>query len=276
MTIPTRFAMVGFALLLVAACGGGTGEDTSTTEGPSSTSTPGNTTAAPMSTWFADQLAVGDCWNDTVDADGDFDYSGTPEFVDCSAPHDNEVFAAWVPEGDTFPGEDALDEIAEEVCDPAFEEFIGLPWEDTGGLDYFWLYPDQDEWEEGARGLACSVYLRNVEVAGTLEGIGREARPYDFPPSAPIPADALVIRAGLTDEGDRLVSFDVMTDPATTLEQILTAVAAAGWTVDASGAASRTAVLELSHEGVEYTITITEPEEEGELVSVAFYYPSGP
>jgi hypothetical protein len=123
--------------------------------------------------------------------------------------------------------------------------------------------------------MACSVYLRDVEVVGSLEGIGRRARPFDFPEDAPIPSDALLIRAGLTDEGDRLVAFDLETDPATTLEQILTGVDAAGWTVDASGGASRTVVLELSHAGVEYTITITAPEEEGELVTVAFYYPAG-
>jgi len=268
-------AAIGIALLLVAGCGGNTG-DTTSSSGPGSTSTmAATTTTAPASMWFADHLAVGLCWNETFDAGGDFDYSGTPEFVDCSTPHDNETFAAWVPEGDAYPGEEGFDALAGEMCDPAFEEFIGIPWEEAGGLDYFWLWPEEASWEDGARGMACSVYLRDVGVVGSLEGIGRGARPFDFPADAPIPGDALLIRAGLTEEGDRLTSFDVETDAAATLEQILAAIDAVGWTVDASGGASLTVVLELSHEGAAYTITITAPEDDGDLVSVAFYYPAG-
>lgn len=274
--MPTRLGAMGVALLLIAGCGGGTGDTTSSTA-PAATSTSApvaTTSTVPESMWFADHLSVGDCWNDTLNDGGGFDYSGIPELVDCSAPHDNEVFAAWTPEGDEYPGEEALDAAAEEACDPAYEAFVGIPWEEAGGLDYFWLWPDEEDWATGARGMACSVYLRNVEVMGSLEGVGRGARPFDFPEDAPIPDDALLIRAGLTEDGDdRLAAFDVETDPATTLEQILTLIEAAGWTVDASGGASRTVVIELSHEGAEYTITITAPEEEDELVSVAFYYP---
>jgi hypothetical protein len=225
--------------------------------------------------WFAEYLAIGDCWNETFDADGEFDYSGVPEIVDCSVPHDNEVFAVWVPEAGEYPREEGFEAIAEEMCDPAYAAFFGIDWRDAGGLDYFWLYPEEEDWAVDAHGMACSAYLRDVEVVGSLAGIGRGARPFDFPEDAPIPADALLIRAGLTEEGDQRASFfETETDPAETFEQITAAVDAVGWTVDAQGEASRTVVLELSHEGVEYTITITTPEEEGEPVSVAFYYPA--
>jgi hypothetical protein len=242
------------------------------------TTTPGSTTVTsepPQNAmWFAEYLAMGDCWNETSDADGEFDYSGVPEVVDCAVPHDNEVFAVWVPPIGDYPGEAGFEAIAEEVCDPAFVAFFGIDWHDAGGLDYFWLYPEEEAWAAGSYGMACSAWLRTVEVAGSLAGIGRGARPFDFPEDAPIPADALLIRAGLTEEGDQRASFfEVETDPATTLAQIMAAIEAADWTVDAQSGASRTVVLELSHGGVEYTITITTPEEEGEPVSVGFYYP---
>lgn len=264
-------------MLIMTACGGSTDSTTATSQPLTTTLASTTVTSAPSQGpgWFAEHLAVGDCWNEPDHPDGEFDYSGVPDVVDCSVPHDNEVFAVFTPDGGEYPGEDGFEQIAQEVCDPEFSAYVGVDWSDAGALTYFWLYPDPGPWAEGIRGMACSAYLRDDAIAGSVAGIGTGTRPFDFPGDAPIPADALLIRTGLTDEGDRLALFEVETDPATTLEQILTAIDAVGWMVDASGGASRTVVLELSHEGADYTITITTPEDEAEPVRVAFYYPAG-
>jgi Septum formation len=116
------------------------------------------------------ELAVGDCFDDGDMALGEFEEVGEVPLVDCSEPHHNEVYAVVTVDGEVFPGEEAIQAQADEVCFAAFDPFVGLDYE-SSALDFGWLVPTADSWEMGDRVVACFVYrLDLAEVSGTLEG----------------------------------------------------------------------------------------------------------
>ncbi len=117
-------------------------------------------------------LAVGDCFDD-----GDMTVEGIEEvgevpMVECSEPHDNEVYAVVSVEGERFPGEVAIQTEADEVCLDSFPKFVGLDYQ-TSVLDFGWLVPTAETWEAGDRVVACFIYRMDLEkVTGTLQGAG--------------------------------------------------------------------------------------------------------
>ncbi len=116
------------------------------------------------------ELAVGDCFDDGDMALGEFEEVGEVPLVDCIEPHDNEVYAVVTVDGEVFPGEEAIQAQADEVCLEAFDPFVGLDYE-SSALDFGWLVPTADSWEMGDRVVACFVYrLDLAKVSGTLEG----------------------------------------------------------------------------------------------------------
>ena len=116
------------------------------------------------------ELAIGDCFDDGDMALGEFAEVGEVPLVDCTEPHDNEVYAVVTVDGDAFPGEEAIQAQADEVCLEAFDPFVGLDYE-SSALDFGWLVPTADSWEMGDRVVACFVYrLDLAKVSGTLEG----------------------------------------------------------------------------------------------------------
>ena len=117
-------------------------------------------------------LAVGDCFDDGDMALGELEEIGEVPLVECSVPHDNEVYAVVTVDGEVFPGEEAIQIQADEVCLDAFDPFVGLDYE-SSALDFGWLIPTADTWEMGDRVVACFVYrLDLAKVSGTLEGSG--------------------------------------------------------------------------------------------------------
>ena len=116
------------------------------------------------------ELAVGDCFDDGDLALGELEEVGEVPLVECSEPHDNEVYAVITVDGDVFPGEQAIQAHADEVCLDAFDPFVGLDYQ-SSALDFGWLVPTADSWEMGDRVVACFVYRLDLEkVSGTLEG----------------------------------------------------------------------------------------------------------
>lgn len=109
------------------------------------------------------ELSVGDCFDEAADFDGG-EVSDVP-IVDCEEPHDYEVFATedWN-EGDDYPGDAALVEWADGVCEGAFESYVGSPYA-TSALYYTHLVPSAGSWTTGDREVACML----VEVDGNGE-----------------------------------------------------------------------------------------------------------
>ena len=116
------------------------------------------------------ELAVGVCFDDGDLALGEMEEVGEVPLVECSEPHDNEVYAIVAVEGDVFPGEQTIQTQADDVCLDAFDPFVGLDYE-SSALDFGWLVPTADSWEMGDRVVACFLYRLDLEkVSGTLEG----------------------------------------------------------------------------------------------------------
>lgn len=109
------------------------------------------------------------------------EYVGDVDVYDCAEAHLYEVFAVFdVEDGAdaSFPGDDAIFEIADEACLPYFEPYVGIDY-DLSLLYYFAFYPDQSSWEGGDRELACVLYQpddagsEDLRLLGTMQGAAR-------------------------------------------------------------------------------------------------------
>ena len=74
--------------------------------------------------------------------------------VDCSAPHWGEVYALAPIDAETLPDFEELNTMAFEACTPAFEEYIGTPYEESS-LDATWYFPNATNWDAGEHVIAC-------------------------------------------------------------------------------------------------------------------------
>lgn len=114
------------------------------------------------------ELKVGDCFTEpTPDSDG---LVGDLEFVKCSVEHDNEAFKDSSMSDAKFPGDDATFSAADDVCGPAFFDFIGTDNTYDGSLSYSYFVPTQDSWAKGDRAISCYAYDNNGKTTGTLKG----------------------------------------------------------------------------------------------------------
>jgi hypothetical protein len=121
----------------------------------------------------AGDVVVGDCFDDP--------YGETDEWVEvdgvllvpCDGPHDLEAFHRFeLPDGE-FPSDEAMDRAVDEECIPAFEGFVGRPYEDSE-LDLAFLTPSADSWADGDREVLCSLYAMDLsQLEGSMEGSGR-------------------------------------------------------------------------------------------------------
>jgi hypothetical protein len=118
-------------------------------------------------------LGIGDCFDDgEMSAGAGVEEIGDVPLVDCTEPHDNEVYEIQTVEGDGFPGDQQIADEADRICFDAFEGFVGLDYQ-SSSLDFGWLVPTAESWDAGDRLVACFVYRVDLEkVSGTLEGAG--------------------------------------------------------------------------------------------------------
>lgn len=115
-------------------------------------------------------LEVGTCFND---ADSTATELSEVPIVDCSEPHDNEVYHLFdLPDGD-YPGEAAVSTAANEGCLDAFAGYVGTAYLDSE-LDYFPLTPTSGSWDAGDREVVCALYdLTLAQLTGSMQGAGR-------------------------------------------------------------------------------------------------------
>lgn len=124
---------------------------------------------AACSTGSVFSLEMGSCFNDQV-AEEVFDVP----IVECSEPHDNEVYLLIdYTESDTFPGDAAMESWTIDRCLEAFEPFVGVTYE-SSELDAGYLYPTTESWDNGDRESVCFVYELDLSlVTGSLRGVAR-------------------------------------------------------------------------------------------------------
>lgn len=100
------------------------------------------------------------------------------ETVDCSEPHDAEVFALpqfpAVEQDAAFPGPDALQAFADERCVADFEPYTGSAYADAAPLLIKPLVPSQESWEDADdRAVVCLiVHEDGTQLVGSQAGRG--------------------------------------------------------------------------------------------------------
>ena len=100
-----------------------------------------------------DDLRAGDCFN-AGDATEISDVDGVP----CGQAHEYEVFSLASYEGDgTFPSDAQLEGIFTEVCEPAFETYVGEPYA-TSVIYGTMITPSEESWADGDREYICVLY----------------------------------------------------------------------------------------------------------------------
>lgn len=122
------------------------------------------------------EIQVGDCFTEAEmeTALGGGDEISEIPLIDCSEPHDSEVFYVEdLPEGD-FPGEASVMASMEEICSgSAFEEFIGVDYMESE-IYAAGLYPNSQGWELfDDREILCYVVTEGETFTGTLAGANR-------------------------------------------------------------------------------------------------------
>ena len=114
-------------------------------------------------------LEVGDCINTTSTGE---EISSIP-VVPCDEPHDQEIFDRFEVEGDTYPGDAAIDDERVAFCEgDAFTSFVGIPWVDSIYATSA-LTPTQSSWDNGDREVLCTIGDPSGQTTGSLEGINK-------------------------------------------------------------------------------------------------------
>ncbi|WP_152188445.1 septum formation family protein [Georgenia satyanarayanai] len=111
-------------------------------------------------------LEVGDCLNQS-DLEGEEVSSAAT--VECTEEHDAEIFAEHVFSGDEYPGVDAVQAKSEETCLAEFEEFIGLPYEQSA-LPFTMLYPSEQSWNDADDRTTLCIVVSDEPLTESLEG----------------------------------------------------------------------------------------------------------
>ncbi|GAA3218277.1 hypothetical protein GCM10017691_00970 [Pseudonocardia petroleophila] len=117
-------------------------------------------------------LEVGQCIADAATGD---QVSSLPT-VDCSEPHAGEIYALpQLPDGD-FPGDEAVNEQAQQLCSgQAFQDYVGKPYQDSE-IYYSTLSPSLETWnEDDDREIVCILTTQDGSPleAGSLRGANR-------------------------------------------------------------------------------------------------------
>jgi hypothetical protein len=125
----------------------------------------------------AQHLSVGQCVNDAAAfaTNGPDSVSSVP-VIDCSQPHDSEVYANVTVKDTEYPGDEVMGQQAEQLCEDQFEAYIGASYDDATDLEISTYSPSSDTWEVGDRSVTCEVDAMDddgnaIKVTGSLKGL---------------------------------------------------------------------------------------------------------
>lgn len=124
-------------------------------------------TAPDGEVWFSD-LEVGMCLND---ANLPERFSSIP-LVDCTQPHDSEVFAIVALADGVYPSDDEIFRLADDACYEEYEPYVGINY-DVSYYYFSYYWPDKNSWASGERDIICVVYDENGQIEGSVRGSGR-------------------------------------------------------------------------------------------------------
>jgi predicted small lipoprotein YifL len=178
MTSPTRRAAASLlaagALVALSACGSAGPAPVAGSAGPPPAAGPVGAppSAGPTSAAAAEDptsvfsLEVGQC----IDSEADSGQVGSVPVVDCSEPHEGEIYALpQAPDGE-FPGEEAMQQTAQDQCvGSAYTDYVGLPYQQSE-FEVTFLLPTEESWSNGDREIGCIV---QNEEPGSVRGSNR-------------------------------------------------------------------------------------------------------
>lgn len=110
---------------------------------------------------------VGDCFEEPENVGAIEDF----ETVDCDEPHFGEVYDTFDVEGDDYPGDEAVSQQAQDGCLTSFEEYVGIPYEESI-YQIFPISPTEETWNEADdREVICVLTsLDQSELTGSKRG----------------------------------------------------------------------------------------------------------
>ncbi|ATL30204.1 DUF4190 domain-containing protein [Streptomyces formicae] len=121
----------------------------------------------------------GGCFN-VPDSDLD---SATYEYeideVPCARPHDAEVFASFRVNNPSFPGDAAVQGLAERKCTAFATSYTEGTSADLSGAEVVFFVPDRETWRQGSRHITClyAAADQSRSLEGSLRGDGTGGRP---------------------------------------------------------------------------------------------------
>jgi len=113
---------------------------------------------------------VGDCFDDQADD------ATSVLILDCSGPHDWEVYSnVTLPDtaDGSYPGDDKMQQAADQACYDAFADFIGVAYEDSQ-YDFGYVTPDKSTWiAYDDRVVTCAAFDPAGPLVGSLRGVAQ-------------------------------------------------------------------------------------------------------
>lgn len=114
-------------------------------------------------------LQVGDCFTDeALSSEGEVEEMRR---VACKEPHRQELyFSHELPKG-TYPGEDVVEDTANDVCESSFEAYVGVAYQDSV-FAYTYLGPSAETWRlRKDREILCMLTLPDDALrSGSAKG----------------------------------------------------------------------------------------------------------
>ncbi|KAA6214605.1 hypothetical protein CP973_36680 [Streptomyces albofaciens JCM 4342] len=116
-----------------------------------------------------DLLRAGDCVKDPDIRDTDKAWPGVSEVVPCETEHDGEVFYRGTL-GKTdgkYPGYEVFNAQVRSSCEKEFQKYIGIAYRESS-LDYTYVAPDVEQWNQGDRNILCAAYQPNDTLSWSV------------------------------------------------------------------------------------------------------------
>ncbi|MFB7030383.1 MULTISPECIES: DUF4190 domain-containing protein [unclassified Streptomyces] len=111
-------------------------------------------------------LRTGQCFSDHGKS---AEYTTEVTVVDCASPHDGEVTGGFEVTGFTkWPGEDAIDAIAEKRCETVNLAYAMDTWAIPEDVWLFYYLPSSQSWKLGDRTVTCALAAEKKRFSGSV------------------------------------------------------------------------------------------------------------
>ncbi|MER5310186.1 DUF4190 domain-containing protein [Streptomyces sp. NPDC002773] len=112
-------------------------------------------------------LRTGQCFGD--DGKLEEEYADEVTIVDCERPHDGEVTGGFKLTGiDKWPGEDAIEKIAEQRCETINADYALDTWAVPQHFGLYFYLPSRESWRLGDRTVTCAYATEKKPFSGSV------------------------------------------------------------------------------------------------------------